>query len=559
LAQRLEADGAGHPESAMRAASCRLEATGAAEPELLLRAARLARYGHDFAQVERFAQGALGDVLTSEIGLLLGEAQHELGEYHAADRVLGQAIAAATDDDPLLVYLLETRARNLMWGLLRNDEALRVNASGRDRVTDARAREDLGWNEALLLNYSGRPAEALAVADSLGAPSDDRAVALRGIAVVPALIATGRMLTAAAEAQRIWREVGQLPDQIAMPPVGVLVLYQIYALTDAGNLEAAATLAAAVYDQLSPAAPPDASLWLSFQIGRCALFSGRPVTARRWLGEALARCDDSGHVGPARLVLSALAIAHCYLGDARAAIEAVEHLDQRPEFGFARPEQEVGRAWAAVARGDLPGARAVLQDTAERARASGYAVCEATALHDIARLGDSRSVRGRLAELAERCEGSLVEGYSRRADAAASRRPDQLAQAANEFEQMGAILLAAETAMEAAQAFRDQGEPRTASTLELRATALAGSCEGARTPLLAVQVSVSPLSPRERDIASLAARGETSRAIAKRLFLSVRTVNNHLGSVYTKLGIRGRSELAARLASLDADPGAELG
>ena len=52
-----------------------------------------------------------------------------------------------------------------------------------------------------------------------------------------------------------------------------------------------------------------------------------------------------------------------------------------------------------------------------------------------------------------------------------------------------------------------------------------------------------PLTPREREIASLAAQGLSSNEIAQRLFLSPRTVNNHLQSTYTKLGIRGRREL----------------
>ena len=56
---------------------------------------------------------------------------------------------------------------------------------------------------------------------------------------------------------------------------------------------------------------------------------------------------------------------------------------------------------------------------------------------------------------------------------------------------------------------------------------------------------------RERDIATLAARGEPSKAIAERLFLSVRTVNNHLQNVYSKLGVGSRRELAAALADLD--------
>ena len=58
---------------------------------------------------------------------------------------------------------------------------------------------------------------------------------------------------------------------------------------------------------------------------------------------------------------------------------------------------------------------------------------------------------------------------------------------------------------------------------------------------------VVPLTSRERDIATLAAQGESSKAIAARLFLSVRTVNNHLQSVYSKLGVTGRGQLAGVL------------
>ena len=51
---------------------------------------------------------------------------------------------------------------------------------------------------------------------------------------------------------------------------------------------------------------------------------------------------------------------------------------------------------------------------------------------------------------------------------------------------------------------------------------------------------VAPLTPRERDIATLAAQGVSSKDIADRLFLSVRTVNNHLQNVYSKLGVGSR-------------------
>jgi DNA-binding CsgD family transcriptional regulator len=52
------------------------------------------------------------------------------------------------------------------------------------------------------------------------------------------------------------------------------------------------------------------------------------------------------------------------------------------------------------------------------------------------------------------------------------------------------------------------------------------------------------LTRREHEIAGLAAAGVPSREIVERLFLSIRTVDNHLQNVYAKLGITSREELA---------------
>ena len=55
------------------------------------------------------------------------------------------------------------------------------------------------------------------------------------------------------------------------------------------------------------------------------------------------------------------------------------------------------------------------------------------------------------------------------------------------------------------------------------------------------------LTPSERRIAGLAAGGATNPEIAQALFVTVKTVEMHLGNAYRKLGIGSRRELAAAL------------
>lgn len=55
------------------------------------------------------------------------------------------------------------------------------------------------------------------------------------------------------------------------------------------------------------------------------------------------------------------------------------------------------------------------------------------------------------------------------------------------------------------------------------------------------------LTPREREIVALTARGESTKAMAARLGLSPYTVQEHLGRACEKVGVRGRRALVARL------------
>ncbi len=53
------------------------------------------------------------------------------------------------------------------------------------------------------------------------------------------------------------------------------------------------------------------------------------------------------------------------------------------------------------------------------------------------------------------------------------------------------------------------------------------------------------LSEREADVLRLLARGSTNREIAAALFISEKTVANHLTSIYTKTGVDNRVGAAA--------------
>jgi len=55
---------------------------------------------------------------------------------------------------------------------------------------------------------------------------------------------------------------------------------------------------------------------------------------------------------------------------------------------------------------------------------------------------------------------------------------------------------------------------------------------------------ISTLTAREREVIRLVAAGIGTRQIAERLFISEKTVRNHLASIYSKLGLSYRLELA---------------
>ena len=261
----------------------------------------------------------------------------------------------------------------------------------------------------------------------------------------------------------------------------------------------------------------------------------RPSTLRasRGCGRRPTRCE---------------AVAHGLLGDAAASARACRRgRCADAGFGFLAPELPLGRAWALVAAGAIPAARDLLLTAADDAERTGHLPAAAWLLHDAARLGAETAAAPRLAALATATDSALVAARAEHAAALVAGDGARLAAAADRFEALGALLLAAEAAAAGADAWRRRQEQRRAAALDVRSHELAARCEGARTPALFRTATVVPLTDREREIALLAADGQPSRLIAERLYLSVRTVDNHLGRIYDKLGVSSRAALAAAL------------
>ncbi len=100
--------------------------------------------------------------------------------------------------------------------------------------------------------------------------------------------------------------------------------------------------------------------------------------------------------------------------------------------------------------------------------------------------------------------------------------------------------------MEASRTFAARGARLWAERAEAELAAAGGRPSGV---VQEAPPSADGLTAREAEVCGLVARGATNAEVAARLFVSPRTVEHHLRQVYRKLGVRSRSELAARLSS----------
>ncbi|MGW7820245.1 AAA family ATPase [Streptomyces puniciscabiei] len=159
-----------------------------------------------------------------------------------------------------------------------------------------------------------------------------------------------------------------------------------------------------------------------------------------------------------------------------------------------------------------------------------------------------------------------ARGLASRALAATLRpdeRPTELLKAANDLDRCGDSLNLAYTLTDLGRAYESLDDAVQARLYTRMARTMADRCAAAplREPSAAhadeaaehlanAAPPVHLLSSAERRVAELAARGSTNEQIARKLFITVSTVEQHLTRSYRKLGIRRRTQLPSRLTEL---------
>jgi len=544
LADVVQARGGRRRDDVLRLAAWWLRSGGAADPALLERAAEQALAALDFVLAERFAQAAVQAGGGFGARLALGRALSGAGRADEADRLLGGLEGQAGDDGQRAAVAI-AMARHLFWGLARPDDADAALERGQAAVSHDGLRDELVALRVRLVAAQGRPLEALAAAEPLlrDAGVREQARLQAAAAAAEALLSLGRLDDAIALTET-WQPIARRHRDELPLVEPVLLSERASGLRFAGRLVEATELAQQSYELALARRSAQSTAIEASALGLVWLARGRVGTALRFFRESAALLRDTDAVGMLAFALAGIGQAAAQAGEPGLARQAVQEMEHT-RLGHKGFECELGlaRAWSAAAAGELTRARSLARETSELAQSRGQDIYVTRALHELCRLGDPGAAVPELARLADSVDGPFAQVAAAHAAALVARDGRALLQVAERFADQDALLAAAEAADAAGAAHRDSGRAASASAAAARSAVWLRACEGARPPTLLNAATADELTFREREIALLAAGGLSSRQIADRLVVSVRTVDNHLQRAYRKLGITGRKDL----------------
>ncbi len=490
-------------------------------------------------QLAQFAYGRGGGL---QAAIVLADAISWQGRGQEAEAVLG-AFDPSGPDELTMARWGCLRAANLFFGCGRVDAARAVLATVRERV---RSELMLSFVTAMEVSFAFFRGD-LPLAVRVGSAALD--AEMMPIATVWAAMGTAGALALSGR----FGEVGDVAEKgvhaaercDSGPQRYAIGLAEVLGCISAGDL----TAAERVCDRYSAmtAGVPQAEAIVSALVGRVDLARGRVVAASEALQRSLWTMSESLPRGWVMLVAAWSARAEAERGNSESAGRALARAEEAtgPQVAVFQPELELARAWEHAAVGETTAARIHAEHAARTARRGGMHAVEMSALHTAVRFGD-RAKSMRLRELAQLLCSPFAAAATAHARGLADHDGARLDAAADQFDQMGAVAMAADAAAHAAREHARAGQRIKELESATRAHRLA-SQNGLYTPATSSIESPLPITDREREIATLVAAGLSNREISERLSVSIRTVEGHLYRMFTKLGIDDRDELARLL------------
>jgi DNA-binding CsgD family transcriptional regulator len=248
---------------------------------------------------------------------------------------------------------------------------------------------------------------------------------------------------------------------------------------------------------------------------------------------------------------------HRLLGDFGAAEEAYREASGHgwePQPGFALMRLAQGKAGAAEAA-----IRRVESETSEPGKRAAMLPAYVEIMLAVDDLDAAREACGELESIARGQESGALGAMAAQAGGAVELADGDARAALTSLRRAGEVWQQFDAPYETARArelvgvaCRELGD-EDAATLELEAAREAFASLGAATDLSRVgmlaQISATVdshgLTGRELEVLRHLAAGETNKAIAAELVLSVRTVDRHVSNVYAKLGVSSRAAATA--------------
>ncbi|MDX6438694.1 MAG: hypothetical protein QOF45_1277 [Gaiellaceae bacterium] len=519
-----------------RAAS--LTASHADRGARLLRAANAMDAAGSFVRSQALAHEAallIDDPrLHAELVILLGRLRMAAGDVEAGHAMLVDEAEHVSELDPALGAALLSFAANLPFFRLEGPAAVELTERAWRLGAATRARTAAERNaRALAKTMAGDPdGPALLVELAQEAGKDVATGHQMGAAVGWPLVwveeygAARTLLTWAVEVQRSGGSLRHLPQSlIELAELDFRVGRWVPAL--AGAYEAMALFGET--GQRTELGFAEATT------ARMEAAIGREEDCRRRAQAGFAADAASGLLLGSALAASALGLLELGRGDPEAAIVALEPLER-----IVR-DSGLGEPWLIQWAPDL----------IEACNQAGRTDRATEVLDTFERQAQAT---GRVSALAAaaRCRGLLApddafEELFETALALHEQVPTPFERGRTELAYGGRLRraqkrsLARERLRTALQIFEGLGSEPWAerARIELRA-----SGQSVRTP---EQQAEDALTPQELQVAALVAGGATNREAAAALFLSVKTIEFHLGHVYSKLGIRSRTELVRAL------------